>query len=75
MTNRPLTFAERELALDVVLGRTTPKVHPPRERRDLPFAVGDPPGRCCAEARLAGCVCLAFWRCTTHGDRHVGTHD
>ena len=72
---RPLTAHERELALEVVLGHTPRKGHPPRERRDLPFAVGDPPGRCCTESLLAGCVCLAFWRCAEHGDRHVGTHD
>lgn len=30
---------------------------------------------CCDKAEFLTCVCMYSFRCSVHGDRHIGTHD
>ena len=30
---------------------------------------------CCEAAEQIPCVCTIAFRCATHGERHIGTHD
>ena len=39
-------------------------------RRELVMRFG-----CCLKAEPLGCVCTYAFRCTVHGDKHIGTHD
>jgi hypothetical protein len=30
---------------------------------------------CCSKAELAACVCVYYFKCPEHGERHIGSHD
>ena len=45
------------------------------EERARALETRDKPGACCKLAVPIPCVCAYAYKCSEHGETHVGTHD